>query len=44
MKGQGFLEYAILIVVIGVIVAILLAILGVRIEGLFSSIVAAMPF
>lgn len=38
-KGQGLLEYAMLIVLVAVVVIILIAILGTSVGNLFSNIV-----
>lgn len=41
-KGQGLVEYALIIVLIAIIVLVILAILGTRISNIFSQIASAL--
>ena len=40
MKGQGLIEYALILVLVAVVVLLVLALLGPAIGNLFSSVVA----
>jgi Flp pilus assembly pilin Flp len=42
-KGQGLVEYGLVLVLITVVVAVALAFTGDRILGLFSTVVSMMP-
>jgi pilus assembly protein Flp/PilA len=41
-KGQGLVEYALILVLVAVVVIVVLAILGPTIGGIFSQIIAAL--
>jgi len=42
-RGQGFLEYALLIVLVAVVIIIVIAIMGTRLSLLYSQITSAIP-
>jgi pilus assembly protein Flp/PilA len=41
-KGQGLVEYALIIVLIAIIVIVILALLGTRVQNVFSQIASAL--
>jgi pilus assembly protein Flp/PilA len=41
-KGQGMVEYALIIVLIAIVVIVVLTLLGTQISGVFSRIAAAL--
>ena len=40
-KGQGLVEYALILVLVSIVVIVVLGLLGTSINGIFSNIVAA---
>ena len=43
-KGQGLVEYALIIVLIAIVVIVILALLGTRVTNVFSRIASALNF
>ena len=43
-KGQGLVEYALIIVLIAIVVIVILALLGTRVTLIFSAIASALNF
>jgi pilus assembly protein Flp/PilA len=43
-KGQGLVEYALIIVLIAIVVIVILALLGTRVTSVFSTIASALNF
>jgi len=43
-KGQGLVEYALIIVLIAIVVIVILALLGTRVTNVFSTIASALSF
>ena len=43
-KGQGLVEYALILVLVAVVVIVILAILGPAIGGVFSSVASAIKY
>jgi len=43
-KGQGLVEYALIIVLIAIVVIVILALLGTRVTNVFSTITSALSF
>jgi pilus assembly protein Flp/PilA len=43
-KGQGLVEYALIIVLIAIVVIVILALLGTRVTNVFSTIASALNF
>ena len=43
-KGQGLVEYALIIVLIAIVVIVILALLGTRVTNVFSTIPSALSF
>ncbi len=43
-KGQGLVEYALIIVLIAIVVIVILALMGTRVTNVFSRIASALSF
>ncbi|MBN2146337.1 MAG: Flp family type IVb pilin [Anaerolineales bacterium] len=43
-RGQGFLEYALLLILIAIVIILVLTIMGTRLSRMYSQISSTLPF